>query len=104
MPGPIGTVPGYYEKGLVSDGDPAVAFGPRPGLGGFSWAEGSRLSHANLTANLGATRSDQTFSGATTSMTANALCAASPDSRRSAASSFQRFATDSGAGPDAGNW
>src|SRR4051812_17023033 len=61
--GPIGTVPGYAESGLQSDGDPAVAFGPRPGPGGFSWSNGSRLYYANLTSNTGATRSDQTFKG-----------------------------------------
>ena len=42
--GPIGTLPGYYEAGLVSDGDPAVAFGPRRGADGrfsFATARGS---------------------------------------------------------------
>ena len=41
--GQIGTLPKYYEAGLVSDGDPALAFGPRRGAdGSFSWSNGRK--------------------------------------------------------------
>ncbi|MFL6138700.1 MAG: hypothetical protein ACJ74O_12995 [Frankiaceae bacterium] len=52
--GPIVTLPWYYEDGLTSGGDPAVAIGPQPGTSGFSWDNGSRVYYANLVGNIGA--------------------------------------------------
>jgi hypothetical protein len=62
--GPIGTLPRYLESGLVSDGDPAVGFGPQRGANGkFDWSNGWRLYYANLTSNFSAQRSEQAFKG-----------------------------------------
>jgi hypothetical protein len=61
--GPIGTLPWYFENGLVSDGDPGVAIGPKPGPGGFSWSNGDRLYYSNLTANFPAPKKGQAFKG-----------------------------------------
>jgi len=46
-----GLLPGYSDNGgsLVSDGDPVIAFGPKPnGAGGFSFSSGARAYYANL--------------------------------------------------------
>src|SRR6516164_171907 len=78
--GPIGTLPHYFENGLVSDGDPGVAFGPRPGANGtFSWANGSRLYYSNLTSNFPTGAAFKGFEAITVARTDNPAAAAGGD-------------------------
>jgi hypothetical protein len=75
--GPIGTLPHYYENGLVSDGDPAVAFGPRRGSDGrFSYSNGSRLYYANLTSAFPGSGAFKGFEAIAVSRTDNVQAAA----------------------------
>ena len=80
--GLIGTLPWYFENGLVSDGDPGVAIGPKPGPGGFSWSNGERLYYSNLTSNFPAAKQSLAFSGfeaIAVSRTDNMMAAANND-------------------------
>ncbi|MGI8870182.1 MAG: sialidase family protein [Mycobacteriales bacterium] len=77
-PGPIGTLPGYYERGLVSGGDPELAFGPKPdGHGGFSYTSGARLYYANLASNFPGQQAFRGFEAAYVSRSDNVRAAAS---------------------------
>jgi hypothetical protein len=77
--GSIGSIPWYYESGLVADGDPALAFGPKPINGSFSWANGSRLYYANLTSNFPGTSTFKGFEAIGVSRTDNVAAAAAGD-------------------------
>jgi hypothetical protein len=62
--GLIGTLPRYDEVNLVSDGDPALAWGPKPnGSGGFTYANGARLYFANLASSVSASFGEPPFKG-----------------------------------------
>jgi hypothetical protein len=52
QPGPIHTVPNYYENGLRARGGSSAAFGPVLRDGKFSWANGSRLYLSTTGSNL----------------------------------------------------
>src|SRR5260370_571039 len=68
---------GTWGSGLGSEGDPAMAFGPKPGTNGsFSWANGSRLYYANLTSNFPGTSTFNGFEAIGVSRTDDAAAAA----------------------------
>lgn len=66
-PGPIGTLPWYFESGLASDGDPALVFGPNlprfSPAGACASPSASRLYYASLASNLSDVRGEQAIKG-----------------------------------------
>jgi hypothetical protein len=71
-PGPIGTLPNFTNNDLVSDGDPVLAWGPRPNANGnFSYTNGARLYHSSLAANFPGAGAFKGFEAITVSHTDN---------------------------------
>ena len=38
----------WAGRGVISDGDPVITYGPKPGAGGFSYANGVRAYYSSL--------------------------------------------------------
>jgi hypothetical protein len=78
--GPIHTVPNYYEHGLRTLGDPAVAFGPTPDQNGsFSWDNGSRLYLGTIANNLTNTNIGEEGQNTATTITASFIDNVTPE-------------------------